>query len=121
MIPHRPKMNYFGYIMKRITDPLIRAPVEDAVRAGVSDMAEHITQVGRALETGSIVGGTIAGLGNLSGGIIGGLGGAIAGMGLGELIRRRRIEKEQDMFVRKLVEQLGPRLPELNISAMERT
>ena len=75
-------------------------------------MSRYITQAGKAAEAGSIVGGTMTGLGALGGGIAGGLGGAIAGVGLGELLRRRRIEQEQDMFVQKLVEQLGPRLPE---------
>ena len=105
----RPLVNRFGNLMKRVTDPLIKQPVQSAIRDGADDFAKILGNKLDDLTAQIDMGSSSAAAGGVMGGLLGGGIGAAGSLGavaLGEILRQQNREPEQDELVNKLMAEL---------------
>ena len=98
----RPMINSFGRIMRRISDPLIKAPVEKVVTDGMKSVMLPLTRnLDRSIESGA----SAIAVGGILGGIISGAA-TLGGGALLEIFRDRNEQANNDLLVDKLMTEL---------------
>ena len=98
----RPMINSFGRIMRRISDPLIKAPVEKAVTDGMKSVMLPLTRnLDRSIESGA----SAIAVGGILGGIISGAA-TLGGGALLEIFRDRNEQANNDILINKLMTEL---------------
>lgn len=113
----RPMINSFGRIMRRISDPLIKAPVEEAVSRGMRSVMlplraniENAVRQGlepfsREMRSSALDIAAGFGVGGTLGGIISGAT-TLGGGALLEIFRDRNEQANNDLLVNKLMTEL---------------
>lgn len=98
----RPMINSFGRIMRRISDPLIKAPVEKAITDGMKSVMLPLTRnLDRSIESGA----SAIAVGGILGGIISGAA-TLGGGALLEIFRDRNEQANNDILINKLMTEL---------------
>ena len=98
----RPMINSFGRIMRRISDPLIKAPVEKVVTDGMKSVMLPLTRnLDRSIESGA----SAIAVGGILGGIISGAA-TLGGGALLEIFRDRNEQANNDILINKLMTEL---------------
>lgn len=105
----RPVINSLGHFFNRITDPLIRKPVQNAIESGMKDMQKQLSMHAKELSNQISLGSSTMAAGSTIGGISSGLlsgGLTLGGIALGELLRNRNEQQREDELVARLVHEL---------------
>ncbi len=95
--------------MRRITDPFVRQPVQQAIQAGMQDMQKQLSMHANALKNEISLGASTMAAGNTVGGIANGLiggGMTLGGIAIGELLRNRNEKAREEELMAKLVSEL---------------